>query len=136
MQVTIPLPPTVNSAIKQNLEDDSGVVIQGAGGGYAPITVQVTMPGQQPPNPNQFVNKPMTPGPTGRSARLTESQLERRGYTSDQIKRTLQKQREALAAEEKNLKAGFPRLCSSLPFLFLADVDARRPHVTMMPRRH
>lgn len=104
-RVTIPLPPTVNSAIKQNLEDDSGVVIQGAGGGYAPITVQVTMPGQQPPNPNQFVNKPMTPGPTGRSARLTESQLERRGYTSDQIKRTLQKQREALAAEEKNLKA-------------------------------
>ncbi len=90
--------------LKLNLEDDKGVVIQGAGGGLAPITVGITMPG---------FTKPMTPGPTARSVGAQSRYLDgevQRGYTSDQIKRVLQKQREQISNEERNLKPGCPRL--------------------------
>eukprot|EP00283_Hemiselmis_rufescens_P021881 CAMPEP_0173437412 /NCGR_PEP_ID=MMETSP1357-20121228/18013_1 /TAXON_ID=77926 /ORGANISM="Hemiselmis rufescens, Strain PCC563" /LENGTH=242 /DNA_ID=CAMNT_0014402591 /DNA_START=24 /DNA_END=749 /DNA_ORIENTATION=+ len=105
-KVQIPLPPQEGPiATWHGISDDQGNPVQGAGG-LAEVYVQLVMPGQTripiAPQPTQptVVAQPKEDKPVASSAKPVEGSTT--GYTNEQIKEALVKEKEDAEAEERN----------------------------------
>lgn len=114
-QVLVPLPVEGPHVILYTLSDDSGVAVMGTGGGYAGVDVQIVLPGQvRPPVPTNNVQAtmiaqqmgsqdraPATVGGAQKPSTVQRNKEEFKGYTNDQIKEALLKEKAEAEEEER-----------------------------------
>jgi len=94
--------------------DDSGVAVMGSGGGFAEVQVQIVMPGQvRPPVPTHPTQQPqltqntssLVPqapaAPVGGTQSKPKAKLDLKGYTNEQIKDALLKEKQEAEEEER-----------------------------------
>ena len=113
-QVLIPLPVEGPQAMWYTIGDDSGVAVMGSGGGFAEVQVQIVMPGQvRPPVPTHPTQPQVTqnttsnlvpqapPAPVGGTQSRPKPKLDLKGYTNEQIKDALLKEKMEADEEER-----------------------------------